>query len=94
MGDFLTQPEGVYLQRLMDVESTLKHVDTKVDKIYTAVIGNEKFDQKGIIDRLKKVEVEVEDIKSLKMKMTAAFAIGGAVWTVIWELIRPIIFKN
>ena len=94
MGDFATHSDGVYLQRLIDVENTLKHVDTKVDKIYIAVIGNEKFDQKGIIDRLKKVEVEVDDIKSLKMKMTAAFAVGGALWTIIWELIRPIIFKG
>lgn len=94
MGDVATQNDGIYLQRLNEVETTLKHVDAKLAKIYIAVIGDEKFDQKGIIDRLKSAEGKIEDLSALKNKLAGAFVVGGAVWTFIWELVRPLILKN
>lgn len=94
MGDVPTQNEGVYLQRLNEVETTLKHVDAKLAKIYIAVIGDEKFDQKGIIDRLKKAESKIDEFSVLKNKLAGAFVVGGAVWTFIWEMIRPLLLKN
>lgn len=94
MGDFSPQNDAIYLQRLNEVEATLKHVDAKLAKIYIAVIGDEKFDQKGIIDRLKTAEGKIEEFSALKNKLAGAFLVGGAAWTLIWEIIRPFIFKN
>ena len=79
--------------RLNEVEETLKVVDGKVDKIYDAVIGNEKFDQQGIIGRLKKLEQEVESTKALKNKLVGAFIFGGMAWTIVSEAIKLVFSK-
>lgn len=79
--------------RLNEVEETLKVVDGKVDKIYDAVIGNEKFDQQGIIGRLKKIELELENTKALKNKLIGAFVFGGIAWTILSEAIKLVLTK-
>jgi hypothetical protein len=86
--------EGDFSLRLNDVEETLKVVDGKVDKIYDAVIGNEKFDQQGIIGRLKKIEQEIETTKALKNKLIGAFVFGGIAWTIVSEAIKLILTKG
>ncbi len=80
--------------RLNEVEETLKVVDGKVDKIYDAVIGNEKFDQQGIIGRLKKIELELENTKALKNKLIGAFVFGGIAWTILSEAIKLVLTKS
>lgn len=92
-GETLTT-ESAYLNRLKDVEDTLKHVDSKVAKIYVAVIGDEKFDQKGIIDRLKKCESQIDDFAALKHKLVGAFLVGGVVWTVLWEAFKNLFIRQ
>lgn len=82
-----------FSSRLNQVEATLKHVDTKVDKIYDAVIGNKELDQQGIIGRLKKMETELESVKALKNKLIGAFVFGGVAWTIILEAIKIIFAK-
>jgi len=64
-----------------------------VAKIYVAVIGDEKFDQKGIIDRLKVAESRITELTALKNKLIGAFLVGGVVWTVIWEAFKSIVTK-
>lgn len=80
--------EDGFSMRLNEVEETLKTLDGKVDKIFYAVIGNEKFDQQGIIGRIKKIEHEIENTKTLKNRLIGAFVFGGALWTVFLELIK------
>lgn len=93
MADAYSITESAYLSRLKDVEDTLKHVDNKVAKIYVAVIGDEKFDQKGIIDRLKSAEGKIEEFSALKNKLIGAFVVGGIAWTVIWEALQSLFNK-
>jgi len=87
-------PDQDFAIRLNEVEETLKMVNRKVDKIYDAVIGNEAFDQQGIIGRLKKIEQEIEKTKALKNKLIGAFVFGGAAWTIILEAFKVIIHKG
>lgn len=93
MADGVLTNESAYLTRLKDVEDTLKHVDSKVAKIYVAVIGDEKFDQKGIIDRLKATEKKIAEFSILKYKLIGAFLGGGFVWTLLWEAFKNL-FEN
>jgi hypothetical protein len=79
--------------RLDDVEETLRNMDSKIEKIYDVVVGNEKFDQQGVIGRLKKLESENENNKALKNKLIGAFVVGGAGWTIILELIKMLLRK-
>jgi hypothetical protein len=39
-----------------DVVATLHKVEAKVNKIYDVVVGNEEFDQKGLLARVKTLE--------------------------------------
>lgn len=82
-------PNKSFMDRLSDVEGTLVRMDSKLEKIFDVVVGNDTFDQMGLIGRLKKLEKESEINKALKNKLMGAFLMGGAVWTIIWEL-----FKN
>lgn len=93
MADGIPVSDNVYLSRLKDVEDTLKHVDAKLAKIFVAVIGDEKFDQKGIIDRLKAAESKIIELTALKNKLIGAFLVGGVVWTAIWEAFKAVISK-
>lgn len=86
-------PDKSFLERLNDVENTLVKMESKIGKIYDVLIGDEKFDQLGIITRLKKLEEENEKLKALKNKLVGAFLVGGAAWTIVWEVIKKIIFK-
>jgi hypothetical protein len=86
-------PDKSFLERLNDVESTLGKMESKIEKIYDALCGNEKFDQLGLISRLKKLEEENEKFKALKNKLVGAFLVGGAVWAIIWEIVKKMIIK-
>ena len=85
-------PDKSFLERLNDVENTLVKMESKIEKIYDALCGNEKFDQLGLISRIKKLEEENEKYKAIKNKLIGAFLVGGAVWTVAWEMIKKMFF--
>jgi hypothetical protein len=85
-------PDKSFLERLNDVENTLVKMESKIEKIYDALVGNEKFDQLGLISRIKKLEEENEKYKAIKNKLIGAFLVGGAVWTVAWEMIKKMFF--
>lgn len=79
------------LSRMNDVENTLVGLGVKIEKIYDVVVGNETFDQVGVIGRLKKLEQEMEKLTAIKNKVLGAFLVGGAVWAVAWEIIRKLL---
>jgi hypothetical protein len=85
-------PDKSFLERLNDVENTLVKMESKIEKIYDALCGNEKFDQLGLISRIKKLEEENEKYKTIKNKLIGAFLVGGAVWTVAWEMTKKMLF--
>ena len=77
--------------RLTAIEDTLEKLVPKLYKLYDAVVGNETFDQTGIIARLKKLESENEKRVALKNKLIGAFVAGGAIWTIFWEVLKLLI---
>jgi hypothetical protein len=85
-------PDKSFLERLNDVENTLVKMESKIEKIYDALVGNEKIDQLGLISRIKKLEEENEKYTAIKNKLIGAFLVGGAVWTVAWEMIKKMLF--
>lgn len=93
MAEVIFTPDKSFMDRLNDVEGTLVKMDSKLERIFDVVVGNETFDQVGLIGRLKKLEKESENNKALKNKLMGAFLMGGAIWTIIWELFKNIV-KN
>jgi hypothetical protein len=63
-------------------------MSAKMEKIYDVVVGNETFDQEGVLSRIKKLEAESKQLQALKNKLIGAFLAGGAVWTVLLEAIK------
>lgn len=81
-GATLTKSDNVS-ERISDVEeivADMQHTMTKmngrVEKIYDVIVGNDTFDQEGIITRIKKLEKENEENKALKNKLIGAFLAG------------------
>lgn len=91
MSDIVFTPDKDFLSRINDVENTLVKMDGKIEKIYDVVVGNETFDQVGLIGRLKKLESEHEKLTAFKNKLIGAFIAGGAIWSIVYELLKKII---
>lgn len=80
-------------RRLDSIETTLEKVVQNFNKLYVAVVGNETFDQEGILHRLKRVENEVNNWTKMRLKLVGFFLGGGVAWTVIWELAKKYFIK-
>lgn len=78
-------------KRLVEVEQTLKEVQSLMNKLYLAVTGSDEFDQDGLIKRIKKLEKEAENTKAFKNKVMGMSAIGGALLAGVFELIKAFI---
>jgi len=77
------------LSRIEHLEGIVIKMSGKLEKIYDVVVGNETFDQEGLLSRIKKLEQENKRLTAIKNKLIGAFVAGGAVWTIVWE-----VFKN
>lgn len=80
-------------KRLNSIETSLQSVVQNFSKLYGAVVGDETFDQEGIVHRVKKVESEVDKLTKVKLKLIGVFIGSGAVWAVVWEMLRKFIVK-
>ena len=95
MSDFSVQPKEKDVNiRLEHLENIVVKMNNKLEKIFDVVVGNETFDQVGLINRLKNLEKEADKLKALKNKLVGAFIVGGAAWTIIWELFKKLISKQ
>ena len=66
MSEAMAIPENSRIvERLEAVEQTLEHLLKQFNKMYNAVVGNEEFDQEGIISRIKKLETDNRSYKLL-----------------------------
>ena len=95
MSDFVVQTKEKDVNvRLEHLENIVTKMNNKLEKIFDVVVGNETFDQVGLINRLKNLEKEADKLKALKNKLVGAFIVGGAAWTIILELFRKLITKS
>jgi hypothetical protein len=95
MSDFAVQPKEKDVNlRLEHLENIVTKMNNKMDKIFDVVVGNETFDQVGLINRLKYLEKESDKLKALKNKLIGAFIVGGASWTIIWELFKKLVSQQ
>ena len=95
MSDFAVQTKEKDVNvRLEHLENIVIKMNNKLEKIFDVVVGNETFDQVGLINRLKNLEKEADKLKALKNKLVGAFIVGGAAWTIILELFRKLITKS
>jgi|LauGreDrversion4_2_1035121.scaffolds.fasta_scaffold748879_1 hypothetical protein len=79
--------------RLNSIESTLQSVTQNFHKLYVAVVGDEKFHQEGIVHRIKDLELEVDKLTKIRLKLAGIFIGSGAVWAIVWEFLRKFIVK-
>lgn len=76
------------LSRIEHLEGIVVEMSGKLEKIYDVVVGNETYDQEGLLSRIKKLEHENKRLTALKNKLIGAFIAGGAVWTALWEIVK------
>lgn len=79
--------------RVTHVEKIILKISPQIDEIYKVIVGNEAFQQEGLISRVKKLEESNEKTNALKNKLIGAFIAGGAAWTIIWEFVKKLIVK-
>ena len=80
--------------RLLQVENTLLQMVTKIGEIHDALVGNEKFDQIGLVTRIKELEKDNDKAKALRNKLIGASVVGGVLWTVLWEGFKHIFLSK
>lgn len=76
------------LASMSDMINTLHKMDGKVKKIYDVVVGNEEFDQQGLLSRVKKLEGFQNKMEALKNKIIGASIGGGILFTALWEFLK------
>ena len=74
--------------RVTHMEKVVLKISPQIDEIYKVIVGNEAFQQEGLITRVKRLEDKELENSALKNKLIGAFVAGGAVWTIIWEIIK------
>ena len=74
--------------RVNHIEKTMMKISPQIDEIYKVIVGNEAFQQEGLISRVKRLEDQNEKNNALKNKLMGAFLVGGAGWTIIWEILK------
>lgn len=79
--------------RVNHIEKTIMKISPQIDEIYKVIVGNEAFQQEGLISRVKKLEEQNEKSNALRNKLMGAFVVGGAVWTILWEVIKNSFLK-
>jgi len=79
--------------RVNHIEKTILKISPQIDEIYKVIVGNEAFQQEGLISRVKKLEDQNQKTNALKNKLIGAFFVGGAVWTFVWEIIKNSFLK-
>ena len=79
--------------RVNHIEKTILKISPQIDEIYKVIVGNEAFQQEGLISRVKKLEDQNEKTNALRNKLMGAFLVGGAVWTILWEIIKNSFLK-
>ena len=80
--------------RVTHMEKVVLKISPQIDEIYKVIVGNDAFQQEGLITRVKKLEDQNEKNNALKNKLMGAFLVGGAVWTIIWEVIKESFLKK
>ena len=70
-------------QNIDHLNKEIEHIKSSLDEIKTAIIGNEKFGQEGLVNMVKRHEVYIEKDKKFKNKLLGAGAILGTLWTII-----------
>ncbi len=61
----------------------IEHIKSSLDEIKTAIIGNEKFGQEGLVNMVRIHEEYIEKDNKFKNKLLGAGAILGTIWTII-----------
>lgn len=80
--------------RVTHIEKTILKISPQIDEIYKVIVGNDAFQQEGLITRVKKLEDQNEKNNALKNKLMGAFLVGGAGWTIIWEILKKAFFAG
>ena len=88
-----TSNENDLRNRVNHIEKTVLKISPQIDEIYKVIVGNEAFQQEGLISRVKKLEDQNEKTNALRNKLMGAFVVGGAVWTILWEVIKNSFLK-
>jgi hypothetical protein len=83
-----TSNENDLRNRVNHIEKAVLKISPQIDEIYKVIVGNDAFQQEGLITRVKRLEDQNEKNNALKNKFIGAFLVGGAVWTILWEIVK------
>ena len=66
-----------------NLKSEINDMKATLDEIRTAIIGNPKFGQDGLVDMVKKHELYIEADMKFKQRLIGVGVVLGTVWTLI-----------
>jgi oligoribonuclease (3'-5' exoribonuclease) len=104
----LLEEERDFLASWSDLISTMHKVDSKLSKLHDVVIGDKEFGTEGIIQKLKNIETDldeikkydfeyiekqIEDLKTFKSKLIGFSVAAGFIWALILELFDKVFKK-
>ena len=70
-------------KNITHLNKEIDYIKGSLDEIKSAIIGNPKYGQEGLVNMVKRHEDYIEKDKKFKNKLLGAGAILGTIWTLI-----------
>lgn len=81
------------MPELSEIKSQITLLQESTSRIEKALIGDEKFKQKGIIHIVQEHQKHIENDKNFKAKVAGGLAVGTPIFVMAWHWIVDW-FKN
>tara|TARA_R100001244_G_scaffold35643_2_gene32773 strand:- start:260 stop:511 length:252 start_codon:yes stop_codon:yes gene_type:complete len=74
---------AITTKQYTELKQEIDAIKKSVDEIKSAIVGNKRFGQEGIVDVVKRHESYIEKDQKFKQKLVGGAAVLGTLWTVI-----------
>lgn len=75
-------------KRQADMELKMIEIGNSFDKLQKRIIGDEEYEQEGLIKEVKLIKAYISKDKALKNRMYGGATVIAVLWTFIWEYIK------
>lgn len=75
-------------ERQAGMEQKMNKIGNGLERLQTRIVGDEEFEQEGLIKEVKQIKAYITKDKALKNRMYGGATVIAVLWTFVWEYIK------
>lgn len=75
-------------ERQADMEQKMNEIGNGFKKVQTRILGDDEYEQEGLIKEVKQIKAYIIKDKALKNRMYGGATVIAVLWTFVWEYIK------